>query len=250
MAADPPEPALGPLQVIAVEFDSLDGFEGRILDEIELLTAEAAARVLDILVVIKEVNGDLVVAELDDGDLPTFDEAIGTLLGELMGFEVAGASTSPPGDDLAEASRGVGVAEIQALAETLAPGSAVGLMLIEHRWAIGLRSVIRGAGGRFVLQGFLSPEGVLMIGAEAAAVSNAIDAIELAEAAEAEATVRTIEAAAVAELATEVEATVVARTIRTLVEAGVVQRAAVGDAIEAVLDAALVSEILDREASS
>lgn len=92
------------------------------------------------------------------------------------------------------------------------------------------------------MQGFLTLEGLTMVGAELTATAEAMAAVELADALAAEATVRSLEALATIELATEIEAAVVARTVLGLVEAGFIERA---DAEEAAV-ALLGEEVLER----
>ena len=237
---------LGPIQLIAIEFDSLDRLQGHILDEIDDLIPLSAIRILDVLFVAKEENGDLVALEMGGMGEEAGDEALGTLIGQLMGFSFEGDEDEgqvPTGES--EASPiGFGPADIERIGDDLAPGTGAALLLVEHRWAAGVRDAVIEAGGRMVAQGFLTPTGLLLIGAELAATADAIDAIEIAAELEAEANVRALEALATIEIAAEVEAAVVARTILTLVEAGYIEQAAVEHAAAAVVDAALIEQAI------
>ncbi|MBT8240680.1 MAG: hypothetical protein KJN63_05585 [Acidimicrobiia bacterium] len=67
------------------------------------------------------------------------------------------------------------------------------------------------------------------------ATAEAIEAMEVAAGLEAEAKLRAMEALATIELAKDVEAGVVARTVLGLVEAGVVDQGDLADAMAAVL---------------
>ncbi len=236
----------GPIQLIAIEFDSLDRLQGHILDEIDDLIPLSAIRILDVLFVAKEENGDLVALEMGGMGEEAGDEALGTLVGQLMGFSFEGDEDE--GQVLtgeSEASPiGFGPADIERIGDDLAPGTGAALLLVEHRWAAGVRDAVIEAGGRMVAQGFLTPTGLLLIGAELAATADAIDAIEIAAELEAEANVRALEALATIEIAAEVEAAVVARTILTLVEAGYIEQAAVEHAAAAVVDAALIEQAI------
>jgi len=237
---------LGPIQLIAIEFDSLDRLQGHILDEIDDLIPLSAVRILDVLFVAKEENGDLVALEIGEMGEEAGDEALGTLIGQLMGFSFEGDEDEgqvPTGID-DESPIGFGPADIERIGDDLAPGTGAALLLVEHRWAAGVRDAVIEAGGRMVAQGFLTPTGLLLIGAELAATADAIDAIEIAAELEAEANVRALEALATIEIAAEVEAAVVARTILTLVEAGFVEQAAVEHAAAAVVDAALIEQAI------
>jgi hypothetical protein len=237
---------LGPIQLIAIEFDSLDRLQGHILDEIDDLIPLSAVRILDVLFVAKEENGDLVALEMGEMGEEAGDEALGTLIGQLMGFSFEGDEDEgqvPTGID-DESPIGFGPADIERIGDDLAPGTGAALLLVEHRWAAGVRDAVIEAGGRMVAQGFLTPTGLLLIGAELAATADAIDAIEIAAELEAEANVRALEALATIEIAAEVEAAVVARTILTLVEAGYIEQAAVEHAAAAVVDAALIEQAI------
>lgn len=230
----------GPIQFVAFRFDTLDRFKGEILEQLEALMDVPAIRVLDVLFVAKEENGDLLALELSDlGIEEPGDEALGTLLGTLMGFSFEGEPEAPPPDITEASAIGVTPADIRRVGRDLTPGSAAALFLLEHRWAIGLRDAIRDAGGSPVLQGFLTLEGLAMVGAELAAVTEAIAAIEVADALEAEATLRSLEALATIEVAEEVRAAAAASAVMDLVDAGFLEAADARDAI-----AALVSEEL------
>ena len=49
---------------------------------------------------------------------------------------------------------GVTPADIERIGDDLAPGTGALVMLVEHRWAAGLRDAVASAGGRMVAQGF------------------------------------------------------------------------------------------------
>jgi hypothetical protein len=235
---------LGPVQLIAIEFDTLDRLQGRVVEELDELIPLDSIRILDVLLVAKEDNGDLVALEMGEMGDQDGDEALGALIGRLMGFSFE--EDDVVGDISAELSDsspvGLGPADIERIGDNLAPGAGAALLLVEHRWAAGVRDAVQDAGGRMVAQGFLTPTGLMMIGAELVATADAIDAIEVAAELEAEANLRALEALATIEVAAEVEAAVVARTILTLVEAGVIAQGATEQAAAAVVDAALIDQ--------
>jgi hypothetical protein len=234
---------IGPVQVIAVDFDSVEQLEGRVIEELDRLAPSGAVRILDVLFVAKDETGvELVALELSD--LAEEEEAgLGMVLGELLGFSFEGeGEEGGTAQDADLSAIGIGPADIQRIGEELAPGSASMLLLIEHRWASGLRDAMAGSGGQMRAHGFLTQEGMMTIGAELQATAAALDAIETAVVLEAEATVRSLEALATIELAAETEAAVVAHTVLTLVEAGLIEEAAAQEAAAAVLGAAMVEE--------
>jgi len=239
---------LGPIQLIAIQFETLDRFRGDILDRLEEIAPLNAVRILDALFVAKEDNGDLVALEVGDLGEEEGDDLLGIVIGELLGFSFEGEDPEAPPADITEASAiGVSVADVRRIARDLQPGTGAAMLLIEHRWAGGLRDAIAEAGGSVILQGFLTLEGLALIGAELTATADAIAAIELADALEAEATVRSLEALAAIDLATEVEAAVVARTVLGLVEAGFLDQADALDAAAALVDEAILESVATSE---
>jgi hypothetical protein len=236
--------ALGPVQIIAIGFDSLDRLRGQVLDAVDELTPLGAARILDALFVGRDESGDLLALEAGDVGLDSDDEELGFLVGQLLGFSFEGDGTDGAGDETDELGSvmGMSAAEIQRIGDDLAPGTGALLLLVEHRWAIGLRDAIADAGGRLIAQGFLTPDAMFVLGAEAMATAEAIDAIETALELEAEATLRSIAALATIEIAEEIQAAVVADTILTLVEAGFIEKVAAEHAASAVIDAAVIEQ--------
>jgi hypothetical protein len=242
---------LGPVQLLAFGFDSLDGFRGDILDRLEEVAPINAIRILDALFVAKEDNGDLIALEVGDLGQEEGDEFLGMIIGELLGFSFEGEGPGTPPAEITEASAiGVGVDDIRRIARDLEPGTAAGMLLVEHHWAAGLRDAIYEAGGTPILQGFLTLEGLAMVGAELAATAAAIAAIELADALQAEATVRSVEALATIELAAELEAAVVAQTVLGLVEAGFIEKADAEEALAAVVSDEVLAGVADNEGNS
>jgi len=239
---------LGPVQVIAVEFDNTERLQGQVLEALDELTPMGAARIIDALFVAKEDNGDLIAVEA--GDAGEEDEVLGELVGLLLGFsfEGDGEAESAAGEVGDSSPMGVTPADIERIGDDLAPGTGALIMLIEHQWAAGLRDAVASAGGRMIAQGFLTPDGVMLLGAELAAAAEAIDAIETAVELEAIATVRSVEALASIEIANEVEAAVAAHVILTLVEAGYIEQAAADQAAAAVIDAALIQQAITNGA--
>ena len=232
---------LGPVQLIAIEFETLDRLEGRLIDELDDLIPLDSVRILDALLVAKEENGDLTALEMGEMDE---DDPLGALIGRLMGFsfEDDQAVEQDPTEMFDSSPVGLGPADIERFGDDLAPGTGAALLLLEHCWAAGVRDAVNEAGGKMVAQGFLTPTGLMMIGAELVATADAIDAIETAGELEAEANLRALEALTTIEVAAEVEAAVVARTILTLVEAGFIAQAATEHAAAAVVDAALIEQ--------
>lgn len=231
-------------------FDTLDEFRGDILDRLEELAPLNAIRILDALFVAKEDSGDLIALEVGDLGTEEGDELLGMIIGELLGFSFEGEAEAPPAEITEASAIGVSVADIRRIARDLEPGTGAALLLIEHHWATGLRDAIAEAGGTPLMQGFLTLEGLAMVGAELAATAEAIAAIELADALEAEAVLRSVEALATIELADEIQAAAAAQTVLTLIEAGIVEQAAAEEALAAVVSADILNSVSNNEGNS
>ena len=163
----------GPLQVIAVSFGPGADFEGRVLAEVDRLQGRGVLRLLDVLFVAKSEDG--VIERLVMGD----DEDFGALLASIVPFDGAGL--------VGDGSSGFDPADAWALAESLAPGTALAFLLVEHGWAQPLFDAIAETGGVLVGEGFLTPEAGLLVGAEVAAMEEAAQVIAAAQADEADA---------------------------------------------------------------
>ena len=144
----------------------------------------------------------------------------------------------------ATARRGSIRLDAWALAASLAPGTALAFLLVEHRWAQPLFDAIAATGGMLVGEGFLTQEAGLLVGAEIAAMEEAARVIEAAQAAEAEAVLLALAAeadAAEAVAASEViRAAAAADAVRALISAGLVEETAAHEAIEALSAAGII----------
>ena len=133
---------------------------------------------------------------------------------------------------------------MQNVKDRIPPGTAALLLLIEHQWARELKGAIRNAGGVPIVQGFLTPEALLMVGAELRAVAEAKDTIALAEAAEGAAV---LSALATVEAAEQIQQAAVTETARVLIAAGLIEAAATQDVIDTLIAADLIKqEALDE----
>jgi hypothetical protein len=141
LVQEPPELAdeLGPVDWIVVEFPGAE-FKGEIAGALADLVERGTVRVLDLLIVRKDDEGDLEVFELDDfGD----DE-----LGGLRAYET-GLAMLLSADDVA------------AVAEAVAPGSVAALLVWENLWAAPFGSAVRHAGGQLVASGRIPVQAML-----------------------------------------------------------------------------------------
>jgi uncharacterized membrane protein len=141
--------AIGPVQMLVVGFEGPE-FKGEILEELTRLKDEDIIRLIDLVVVKKDDEGN--IETLHTSDLSQ-DEAMefGAVAGALIGL---GAD----GEEGAEAGALAGAEamadrqlfdddQVWYAADAIPNGTAAGVALIEHRWAIPLRDAIVRAGG-------------------------------------------------------------------------------------------------------
>jgi DNA-binding CsgD family transcriptional regulator len=228
----------GPLQVIAITFGPGSDFHGRVLAEVDRLNGRGVLRLLDLLFVSKRDDGTIERTVIGDDDF-------GGLLSRVVPFGGAGLV-----EPAADGSSGFDPTDAVALAHSLLPGTALAFLLVEHGWAQPLFDAIADTGGELVGEGFLTPEAGLIVGAEVAAMDEAVEVIAAAHAAEADATLRAIEAqtrAADTIAASEaIRAAAAADAVRALISAGIVKQEAAHEAIDALGAAGLIIAAADE----
>ena len=231
----------GPLQVIAMSFGSGADFHGRVLAEVDRLQGRGVVRLLDLLFVLKREDGTIERTVIGDDDF-------GALLSRIVPLGGAGLVERAAGG-----SSGFDPTDAVALAHSLLPGTALAFLLIEHGWAQPLFDAIAETGGELVGEGFLTAEAGLIVGAEVAAMEEAVEVIAAAQAAEADATLRAIQAetrAADAVAASEaIRAAAAVDAVRALIRAGIVEEEAAHEAIDALGAADLIIAAADEAAA-
>jgi uncharacterized membrane protein len=118
----------GPIEILVVRFPG-NQFTGEIAPALAELVQTGLIRVIDLVFVAKDPNGDVVGRELSE-----VDEAIG-------------AAFRP---HVEEPSGLVSDQDIEDLAADLAPGSSAAVLLFEHVWATRFRDAVLGSGGELV----------------------------------------------------------------------------------------------------
>ena len=127
----------GPVDVVFIHFPG-NRFNGRILPALRDLVARDIVRVLDLLFVFKDSEGNLGVAEL--GQLAQdLDSDVADLLDEVPG----GWLDREDADEVAP---------------RLAPDSSLALLAVENLWAIPFVDAVRDAGGELVDQARVGAE--------------------------------------------------------------------------------------------
>lgn len=160
---------IGPLQLLVVGFADPQ-LDGSVLGTLADASDAGHIKIVDLLGVYKDENGDILSAEATDLSL---DEAMvyGAWVGALVGFGAegeAGAEMGALAGALTAADEyeyGLGADEIASVAEAIPRGGAAMLLVIEHTWAIPFRNAMRDSGGMLLAQDFLSPEALITLGA-------------------------------------------------------------------------------------
>ena len=183
---------VGPLQIVLVGFETTDRFRGDIARELGALRGRGMLRVLDARLFHRAPDGKLTEIDLNPvlaeaGAAP--NRAIAHLLGANGG---GGNGARRPAEAFARTA-GFALEDLRRLTDEIGPGDHAAVLLVEHLWAARLRETVREAGGRLLGQGFLTPEVVMIVGAEIQARADAEAAIELAQAARGGALVEALE---------------------------------------------------------
>jgi len=130
---------LGPIDWIVVEFPG-SRFNGRIAPALADLVERDLIRVLDLLVLKKDTDGELdafELSDLDDGEL-----------GGLRSHE----------HDLAML---LSEDDVTALAAAIEPGSSAAVLVWENRWAAPFGAAVRQSGGQLVAGGRIPVQALL-----------------------------------------------------------------------------------------
>jgi hypothetical protein len=128
---------LGPIDYIEVAFNG-NNFDGSILEALAEATDSGAIRVVDMVFVIKDSDGNLSMAELEDQDEDLKQVA------KMIGHK--GDMPLLTEDD------------IQKLGNAMNNDSSAGILIIEQLWAKGLKKALIDAGAELLDEGRIHPE--------------------------------------------------------------------------------------------
>jgi uncharacterized membrane protein len=161
----------GPMQLLVIVFENPD-FHGQIRRELESVMEKGMIRLIDLLFIWKDENGNIVSLEatqLDEEERMRFGAVVGGLIGYGAGGE-EGAREDAKAGVLAAAQENYGITDedIVEITEAIPEKTAAAIFIIEHLWAKSLKQAIRDAGGILVSQGMLTPELLTVVGEELA----------------------------------------------------------------------------------
>ena len=132
---------LGPVDYLVVEFPAgKASFSGEMAAELRSLVDREVVRVLDLVILRKEPDGSVEVAELADvdesdvGDLRALEADLAMLLAEE---------------------------DVEELGRALEPGSIAAVLVYENSWAGPFASSIRRSGGQLVANGRVPTQALL-----------------------------------------------------------------------------------------
>ena len=138
---------LGPLEYILIGFEG-NRFTGQILPELRAARDKGIIRVIDLLLILKDEQGNTAVMELSDLSSEELEQ-LGPIAGDLL--------------EVLEQD------DVEAIASNIPNNSSAALLLIEQTWAVGLKKAIMDAGGIPLDGGLVAPAVVQMLEAELAA---------------------------------------------------------------------------------
>jgi len=219
------------------------GFEqfeatGEALDALMAASDAGAIRVIDLQFVSKDEEGNIEAVELSG---LTEDEAIefGAVIGGLIGAGAGGDEGLIEGaiagaEIAAEGAYGMTAEDVVEIASQIPSGGAAAILAIEHTWAIDLRDALANQGGMLLGQGFLTRDAMLMIGAEAQAMIDALDAIAISDAIQVQAAIDAADAVALSDI---IQAEAARMAAESLVAAALIEEAAFEEAATTVLAA-------------
>ena len=130
---------LGPIDYIVLGFEG-NNFNGSILAELRKAVENKTIRVIDLVFVMKDEDGNLLMGELEEQE----DE----IKAELAVFELD--------DDMSLVAN----SDIEKVASSMENNTAAAILVIEHLWALGLKKAIADAGGFLITDGRIHQDDV------------------------------------------------------------------------------------------
>jgi uncharacterized membrane protein len=153
---------IGPVQLLVVGFEQ-PNFQGEVLDRLRSLREHDVVRVIDILVVHKDAQGEVATRQISDlsaNEAQELGELVKALigLGEIAGGDAEGAAA------LWSTEGGLDEEDLLDVLAEIPVDTAVAIALLEHRWAIPLRESIVAAGGFPILDTWIHPLDLVEVG--------------------------------------------------------------------------------------
>lgn len=130
---------LGPVDYLVVEFPAgASSFTGEMAAELVALVDAGTIRVIDILILTKNVDGSVDAMELSDIENLGALEVLETELAELLAAD-----------------------DVEHLAAAMDPGSTAGVLIWENLWAAPFASAARRSGGQLIANGRIPIQAII-----------------------------------------------------------------------------------------
>jgi Family of unknown function (DUF6325) len=131
--------SLGPVDYIVVEFPAgASNFTGEMAKELLALVDSGTIRVIDVLILVKDEDGNVEAMELSDIEQ----------LGPLQAVE-------------AELAQLLAAEDVAHLAAAMDPGSTAGVLIWENLWAAPFASAARRSGGQLLATGRIPIQAII-----------------------------------------------------------------------------------------
>jgi hypothetical protein len=232
--------SVGPVQLVILGFETTEHFHGQVARELVDLRGRGMIRVLDARLYHRAPDGAL--TEVDLGPLiADWPDDRANALSRLLGANGGGGNGGMRSPEALVGTVGFAVDDLRRLTDEIGPGQHAVAILVEHVWAARLREAVRETGARLVAQGYLTPELVMLAGAEIQARADAEAAIELASAARGAALVEALSVLAQREpRSAEERVSSAAEVVSVLTARGFVHESEAPAAIDALATAGLI----------
>jgi hypothetical protein len=130
---------LGPIDYLVVEFPAgASQFTGEMAAELAKLVDAGTIRVLDLVIMVKDENGEIDAMEIEDLDPDDELRTAETQLADLLAEE-----------------------DIMNLAAAMDPGTTAGVLVWENTWAAPFASAARRSGGQLIANGRIPIQAIL-----------------------------------------------------------------------------------------
>ncbi len=135
---------MGPLEYVVIEFDG-NHFTGEILPELRTLRDQGVMRIVDLIFVQKDQDGNITAREISD---------------------LSEEEARPYGPIAGDMLRLITPEDIEDVARSMHNNSSSAVALLEHTWAVHLKETIQHAHGEVLQAGLLSEAEVEALGEE------------------------------------------------------------------------------------
>jgi uncharacterized membrane protein len=162
--------SIGPVQMLMVGFED-PKFTGEGLAELERLRDADIIRLIDLLAVWKDADGNVAVlqdTQLSEEEAKEFGAVVGGLIGLGMAGEEGLEAGAEAGMEAMEDQHLLDADEVWYATDSIPNNTAAVIALLEHRWAIPLRDAIMKANGFVLADEWIHAKDLVAVGLAAA----------------------------------------------------------------------------------